>query len=257
MVSVVHLMCYPHFSDLEPSTRCTSSIELQNRLITELALSITYPYHAYEFSCFFFFFFQAEDGIRDIGVTGVQTCALPILEEQTKKLFHVCSLRGIPVFTFVNKMDREARDPFELMDEIENVLGIKSYPMNWPIGSGKDFKGIYNRKDKVVGLFNGEKTHGQKMVESMEGGVDDPAFKEILGEELHDKLVEDIELLDIAGDNFDIEKVSSGDLTPVFFGSALTNFGVESFLKAFLDLTTPPLGRNSDKIGRASCRERV
>lgn len=169
------------------------------------------------------------------------------VEEQTKKLFHVCSLRGIPVFTFVNKMDREARDPFELMDEIENVLGIKSYPMNWPIGSGKDFKGIYNRKDKVVGLFNGEKTHGQKMVESMEGGVDDPAFKEILGEELHDKLVEDIELLDIAGDNFDIEKVSSGDLTPVFFGSALTNFGVESFLKAFLDLTTPPLGRNSDK----------
>src|SRR3712207_6876643 len=84
MVSVVHLMCYPHFSDLEPSTRCTSSIELQNRLITELALSITYPYHAYDYSCFFFFFFQAEDGIRDIGVTGVQTCALPIFSPRAQ-----------------------------------------------------------------------------------------------------------------------------------------------------------------------------
>ncbi|QAT41595.1 peptide chain release factor 3 [Clostridium sp. JN-9] len=168
------------------------------------------------------------------------------VEDQTKKLFHVCSLRGIPVFTFVNKMDRESRDPFELMEEIENVLGIKSYPMNWPIGSGADFKGVYDRKKKLVEVFNGG-NHGQTEVESIEGSVDDPIFGELLGVGLHDKLKEDIELLDIAGDKFDSSKVNKGELTPVFFGSALTNFGVEPFLKYFLELTTPPLPRQSDK----------
>ena len=168
------------------------------------------------------------------------------VEDQTKKLFHVCSLRGIPVFTFVNKMDRESRDPFELMEEIENVLGIKSYPMNWPIGSGADFKGVYDRKRKLVEVFNGG-NHGQTEVESIEGSVDDPIFGELLGVGLHDKLKEDIELLDIAGDKFDSSKVNKGELTPVFFGSALTNFGVEPFLKYFLELTTPPLPRQSDK----------
>ena len=168
------------------------------------------------------------------------------VEEQTKKLFHVCSLRGIPVFTFINKMDRETRDPFSLMDEIESVLGIKSYPMNWPIGSGNNFKGVYSRKNKLIGLFNGG-NHGQNTVESVEGSVDDGVFTELLGEDLHNKLVEDIELLDVAGDDFDIEAVRRGELTPVFFGSALTNFGVEPFLKEFLKLTTTPLPRLSDK----------
>ncbi|WP_125154043.1 peptide chain release factor 3 [Clostridium rectalis] len=167
------------------------------------------------------------------------------VEEQTKKLFHVCSLRGIPVFTFINKMDRESRDPFELMEEIENVLGIRSYPMNWPIGAGKDFKGVYDRNKNVIGVFNGG-NHGQTTVEAVEGQVDDPVFKDLLGEELHDKLVEDIELLDIAGDDFDLKKVRNGELTPVFFGSALTNFGVEPFLAEFLKLSTAPLGRNSN-----------
>lgn len=150
------------------------------------------------------------------------------VEEQTKKLFHVCSLRGIPVFTFVNKMDRESRDPFELMEEIENVLGIRSYPVNWPIGSGADFTGVYDRNKNLIEVFNGG-NHGQSTVESVEGSVDDPVFKDLLGTSLHDKLVEDIELLNIAGDEFDIEKVRKGELTPVFFGSALTNFGVEHF----------------------------
>ncbi|MDF2882096.1 MAG: peptide chain release factor 3 [Clostridiaceae bacterium] len=168
------------------------------------------------------------------------------VEDQTKKLFHVCSLRGIPVFTFVNKMDRESRDPFELMEEIENVLGIKSYPINWPIGSGADFKGVYDRKRQLVEAFNGG-NHGQTEVESIEGSVDDPIFAELLGKGLHDKLKEDIELLDIAGDEFDAFKVNKGELTPVFFGSALTNFGVEPFLKYFLDLTTSPLPRESDQ----------
>lgn len=168
------------------------------------------------------------------------------VEEQTKKLFHVCSLRGIPIFTFVNKMDRESKDPFELMEDIENVLGIKSYPMNWPIGSGADFKGVYDREKKLIEAFNGG-NHGQTAVQSIEGQVDDSVFKDLLGEPLHEKLKEDIELLDIAGDEFDIKKVRDGSLTPVFFGSALTNFGVEPFLREFLGLTTAPLSRESDQ----------
>ncbi|MBR9647521.1 peptide chain release factor 3 [Clostridium tyrobutyricum] len=155
------------------------------------------------------------------------------VEEQTKKLFHVCSLRGIPIFTFVNKMDRE------------NVLGIRSYPMNWPIGSGAQFKGVFDRNRNLIEAFNGG-NHGQTAVKSVEGTVDDTIFKDLIGEGLHSKLKEDIELLDIAGDQFDMQKVSCGELTPVFFGSALTNFGVEPFLKEFLDLTPPPLSRTSD-----------
>jgi peptide chain release factor 3 len=168
------------------------------------------------------------------------------VEEQTKKLFHVCSLRGIPVFTFVNKMDRESKDPFELMEDIENVLGIKSYPMNWPIGSGADFRGVFEREKNQIQIFNGG-NHGQNEVESLTGSVDDIVFKDLLGDPLHKKLMEDIELLDIAGDEFDIEKVRGGDLTPVFFGSALTNFGVEPFLGEFLNLTLPPSPRSSNE----------
>ncbi|KEI95328.1 peptide chain release factor 3 [Clostridium botulinum A2B7 92] len=167
------------------------------------------------------------------------------VEEQTKKLFHVCSLRGIPIFTFVNKMDRESKDPFELMEDIESVLGIKSYPINWPIGSGKGFKGVYDRNKKIIQAFNGG-NHGQTAVESLSGDIDDDVFKDLIGEDLHEKLKEDIELLDIAGDDFDLEKVKVGELTPVFFGSALTNFGVEPFLEEFLNLTQPPLSRESD-----------
>ena len=168
------------------------------------------------------------------------------VEDQTRKLFQVCALREIPIFTFINKMDREARDPFELLEEIENELGIKTYPMNWPIGSGKDFKGVYERDNNRIIAFNGG-NHGQNEVSAIEGSVDDERFREILGEPLHDKLMEDIELLDIAGDEFDVEKVRKGELTPVFFGSALTNFGVEPFLEHFLEMTTAPLPRNSSK----------
>lgn len=167
------------------------------------------------------------------------------VEAQTKKLFHVCSLRGIPIFTFINKMDRETRDPFQLLQDIENELGIKSYPINWPIGSGADFRGVYDRNKKVIEAFNGG-NHGQTEVEAIEGSVDDPVFEDLLGKPLHEKLMEDIELLDIAGDDFDVEKVRSGELSPVFFGSALTNFGVEPFLREFLDMTTSPLSRDSD-----------
>ena len=167
------------------------------------------------------------------------------VEDQTRKLFHVCSLREMPIFTFINKMDREAQDPFQLLEDIESELGIKTYPMNWPIGSGKEFKGVYDRKNERIIAFNGG-NHGATEVEAIEGSVYDERFREILGSALHDKLMEDIELLDIAGDEFDVEKVRTGELTPVFFGSALTNFGVEPFLENFLEMTTSPLPRQSN-----------
>jgi len=166
------------------------------------------------------------------------------VEDQTRKLFQVCSLREIPIFTLINKMDRAAQDPFKLLDDIEKELGIKTYPMNWPIGSGHEFKGIYERDNKRIIAFNGG-NHGQKQVETIEGDLNDEKFRDILGSALHKQLMEDVELLDMAGDNYDVEQVRAGELTPVFFGSALTNFGVEPFLEHFLEMTTSPLPRNS------------
>jgi len=161
------------------------------------------------------------------------------IEAQTIKLFHVCKLRGIPIFTFVNKMDRASKDPFELMEELENVLGIRSYPMNWPIGTDGDFKGVYNRKLSQIELFTGGE-HGQSQVSSHVGKVDDTVFADLLGSHYHDKLCEDINLLDMAGDEFDKNKIRSGELTPLFFGSAMTNFGVQLFLEEFLELAPSP-----------------
>jgi peptide chain release factor 3 len=168
------------------------------------------------------------------------------VEEQTKKLFKVCKMRGIPIFTFVNKLDRAGKDPFELMEEIEKVLGIRSYPINWPIGTDGNFKGVYNRELGQIEAFNGG-DHGQTLVSSTVGGVDDAVFKDLLGEDLHKKLCDDIELLDMAGDEFDLKRVRAGELTPMFFGSAITNFGVEPFLKDFLRMTTVPTARTSDE----------
>ncbi len=167
------------------------------------------------------------------------------VEEQTKKLFKVCKMRGIPIFTFINKMDAHGKDPFELLEELENVLGIRSYPMDWPIGSGKEFKGVYNRRKKQIELFD-EGNHGESIVGTVKGDVNDAQIKELLGEYLHQKLVDDLELLDVAGDAYEEDRILTGDLTPVFFGSALTNFGVEPFLEAFLDITTPPQPRKSN-----------
>lgn len=166
------------------------------------------------------------------------------VEDQTRKLFHVCSLREIPIFTFINKMDRETKDPFELLEDIESELGIKSYPMNWPIGVGKDFKGVYDRKEEKVIIFEGG-NHGQNEVTETVISINDDNIQNVLGADLYEKLMEDIELLDVAGDDFSEDKVRVGELTPVFFGSALTNFGVEPFLKEFLNLTSSPLPRNS------------
>lgn len=166
------------------------------------------------------------------------------VEKQTIKLFKVCVMRHIPIFTFINKMDREANDPFELLDEIENVLGIATCPINWPIGCGKAFKGVYDRKQKEVSLFKAA-MNGQKEVDTKNISIDDDELKAEIGDDYWAKLEEDVELLDGASAEFDLAKVQAGDLTPVFFGSALTNFGVETFLQHFLDMTTSPLPRNS------------
>lgn len=168
------------------------------------------------------------------------------VEAQTIKLFKVCVMRGIPIFTFINKMDREANDPFELIDEIENVLGIRTCPINWPIGSGKNFKGVYDRQKETITRFYAA-NNGQKEVDSVEVNLGDANLDEIIGSENHKILMDEIELLDGASDEFDLERVQAGKLSPVFFGSALTNFGVETFLRHFLDMTTTPLPRKSDK----------
>jgi len=162
------------------------------------------------------------------------------VEAQTIKLFHVCRMRRIPIFTFINKLDRAIKDPFELMQELEDVLGIRSYPINWPIGTDGDFKGVYNRRLRQIELFTGDGSHGQAIVTSTKGSAEDPVFKDLLGEPYYSRLVEEIELLDTAGDEFDMNKVLKGELTPVFFGSTMTNFGVGPFLEEFLKMAPPP-----------------
>lgn len=165
------------------------------------------------------------------------------VEEQTKKLFHVCRMRGIPIFTFVNKLDRACKNPLALMEEIEETLGIRSYPMNWPIGVDGDFKGVYDRGQAKIELFEAG-DHGSSIAASDTGDVEDLRFKDLLGEHLYNKLREDIDLLDIAGDEFDMEKVRAGELTPMFFGSAMTNFGIRQFLEAFISMAPSPSGRD-------------
>ena len=166
------------------------------------------------------------------------------MEPQTRKLFKVCALRHIPIFTFINKMDRETRDPLELCEEVERELGIDTYAMNWPIGCGKEFQGVYDREKQRILFFSGE-TRGKK-VNSVEVALEDPSLDEMLGAEKAATLRDEVELLG-AGRDFDMKAVRNGTLSPVFFGSALTTFGVEPFLEEFLRMTTPPLPRVSDE----------
>lgn len=168
------------------------------------------------------------------------------VEPQTIKLFKVCVMRRIPIFTFINKFDRETRDPYELLDEIEGVLGIRTCPVNWPIGCGHNFKGVYDRNTEKVELFTAA-AGGTREVETAEYDMHDDALPAVLTQEYYEKLMEDLELLDGASDDFEQERVNRGDLTPVFFGSALTNFGVQTFLEHFLRMTQTPLPRTSDQ----------
>jgi len=164
------------------------------------------------------------------------------VEAQTIKLFKVCVMRHIPIFTFINKMDREAKDTYELLDEIESVLGIRTCPMDWPIGSGKEFQGVFDRQTGKINRYFAT-TYGMKEVESVSAVIGDPALDDTIGKKAHEKLQEEIELVEGAMDEFDLERVRNGLLTPVFFGSALNNFGVENFLKYFLELAPTPLPR--------------
>ena len=167
------------------------------------------------------------------------------VEAQTRKLFKVCVMRHIPIFTFINKMDRDANDTFDLLDDIEKELGIATCPINWPIGSGKNFKGVYNRERKEVLLFS-DTEKGTKEGEMQTLSIDDERLPEIIGEDKLQQLKDEIDLFDGAGAEFDLDMVSKGELSPVFFGSALTNFGVEPFLDDFLKMTSSPLPRMSD-----------
>jgi peptide chain release factor 3 len=168
------------------------------------------------------------------------------IEPQTEKLFHVCRLRGIPILTFINKMDHPGRDPLDLLDEIERVLGIAAVPLNWPIGSGLWFQGVYDLSGQQVLRF--ERTaHGQHRAPVTVAGLDDPKLSGLLGNQPCRELREDVELLAGVGSVFDQERFRSGELTPVFFGSALNNFGVEPFLEALLHLAPPPGPRESDR----------
>ena len=167
------------------------------------------------------------------------------VEAQTRKLFKVCVMRHIPIFTFINKMDRDANDTFELLDDIEKELGIATCPINWPIGSGKQFKGVYDRNTRTVMTFadtlKGTKEGSEKII-----SIDDPALVDEIGEKFKSQLDDEIDLLDGASAEFDIDLVTKGELSPVFFGSALTNFGVETFLQHFLKMTYSPTARRSD-----------
>ena len=166
------------------------------------------------------------------------------VEPQTRKLFKVCAMRHIPIFTFVNKMDRDTKDPFDLLDEVERELGIETYAMNWPIGSGKDFQGVYDREKAELIFFSGVSGKNKAGKESVD--LYDSRVAQLLDSETkHQQLIDDVELLS-AGREMDMEAVRNGQLSPVFFGSALTNFGIEPFLEAFLQLTPPPLSRTAD-----------
>ena len=165
------------------------------------------------------------------------------VEAQTRKLFKVCAMRHIPIFTFINKMDRESKDPFDLLDELEQELGIETYACNWPIGSGKEFQGVYDREHQQILFFSG--LSGKNKAEKLEIELADPAVGERIGQSRHQQLMDDVELLG-AGREFDMDEVRAGRLSPVFFGSALTNFGVEPFLEEFLRMTPPPLSREAD-----------
>ena len=168
------------------------------------------------------------------------------VEAQTRKLFKVCVMRHIPIFTFINKMDRDANDTFDLLDEIEKELGIATCPINWPIGSGKKFRGVYDRNThKVLTFSDTQKGTKEGVIEEID--IDDARLDDIVDPDQKEQLMDEIELLDGASVEFDQEQVSKGNMTPVFFGSALTNFGVETFLEHFLKMTTSPLPRVSDE----------
>ncbi len=197
----------------------------------------------------------SEDTYRTLhavdGAVMLLDCAKGV-ESQTRKLFRVCRQRLIPIFTLVNKLDRPGRDPFDLVGEVESVLGIGVFPITWPVFRSGVFQGVYHRLEKTVYLFDPDRATssaaaGSHMTDSIQvEGVSDPRLLERLGEEGHAKLVEDSEILEAAGDDFDTERLLAGELSPLFFGSAINNFGLEPFLESFCEMMPPPRGRRAD-----------
>ncbi len=166
------------------------------------------------------------------------------LEPQTRKLFSVCRLRELPIFTFINKLDRPGREPLELIDEIEQEFGLQTYAANWPIGMGDRFKGVFDRRRRQIHLF-ARTAHGSKQAETNIIDLGDPKIEEFLEQDLYYQLKEELEILDEVMPDLDLEAVRAGQMTPVFFGSAMTNFGVQLFLDAFLDYAQVPEARKS------------
>lgn len=164
------------------------------------------------------------------------------IEDQTIKLFKVCRMRGIPIFTFINKMDRQGKEPLELLAELERVLGIESYPMNWPIGMGKDFFGIYDRFHKRIEMF---KSEGEDRFLPLDENGHLAIPHDVTNSTYYTQMLEEIELVNEAGNDFSEERIAAGELTPVFFGSALTTFGVQTFLETYLNFAPTPQPRNS------------
>jgi peptide chain release factor 3 len=164
------------------------------------------------------------------------------VEPQTLKLFQVCRQRQLPIVTFINKMDRHGREPLDLLDEIERVLGMPCTPLNWPIGAGPEFQGVYDRESHRLLRFERAESAGRKAVMEV-SAIDDPALRQAIGGPAHQQLLDEIALLLGAGTEFDSAPFLAGNLSPVFFGSALTNFGIEPFLDRFIHLAPPPLPR--------------
>ena len=167
------------------------------------------------------------------------------LEPQTRKLFEVCKMRGLPIFTFFNKLDRPGQEPLALLDEIEKELELFTYAVNWPIGMGDRFKGVFDRRQKQVHLFE-RSAHGSKAAADTVLEWGDPRIEELIGDDdVYSQFLEELEMLDELGPELDLELVHAGEMTPVFFGSAMTNFGVELFLESFLDFALKPGPRES------------
>ncbi len=193
----------------------------------------------------------SEDTYRTLhaadGAVMLLDCAKGV-ETQTKKLFRVCKQRRMPIFSFVNKMDRPGREPFDLIGEVEHVLGIGVYPVTWPIYRGATFRGVYHRQKREVHLFDAKKAgssaaSGAEVADMIVTGLDDPNLRAELDEQGYSQLREEADLLDTAGDAFDHERFIAGDVSPMFFGSAINNFGLQAFLDTFCELMPAPLPR--------------
>jgi peptide chain release factor 3 len=167
------------------------------------------------------------------------------VEERTRQLFQVCHRRRTPIFTFVNKCDRAGMEPLQLLDDVERDLGLRCYPVTWPVHDGDRFVGVFNRLDRRIHLFRKGEDHGQRRASERVAAIDDEQVRDLVGAFAHDRLLEDVELLDMAGVEFDPEAFLSGEVSPAYFGSALTNFGVEPFLESFLELAPAPVARES------------